>query len=154
VGRGPVASAHSSEGSPGPEIIDADVSFRATPKRGGYREKSRQAEKGVDKPKTPARRARRSEPIDDDDDKETPKKKCRYKSVSSSKILESYPPPIRTEIRRRFMLLMVLRDGVLLQRGAEHRRLNLGLIGDAIHQVLDDPDLIDFRKKMDKPGNL
>ncbi len=65
-----------------------NLSVRATPKRGGYREKSRQAEKGVDKPKTPARRAHRSEPIDDDDE-ETLKKKNRYKSVHSSTILAS-----------------------------------------------------------------
>ena len=152
AGRGPapVASARSSEGSPGPEILDT---FRSTPKRGGYRDRRGQAEKAVVKPKTPARRARRSETIDDDEE-ETPKKSNRYKSVRSSKILASYSQPIRTEIRRRFMLLMVLRDGVLLRRGAEHRRLNLGLVCDAIHQVLDDDELIEFRKKTDKPGNL
>ena len=145
-----VASARSSEGSPGPEILDT---VRSTPKRGGYRDRRRQAEKAVVKPKTPARRARRSETIDDDEE-ETPKKSNRYKSVRSSKILASYSQPIRTKIRRRFMLLMVLRDGVLLRRGAEHRRLNLGLVCDAIHQVLDDDELIEFRKKTDKPGNL
>ncbi len=119
----------------------------------GYREKSRQAEKGVDKPKTPARRARRSAPIDDDEE-ETPKMNYRYKSVSSSTILASYSPPVRTALRRRFMLMMVVRDGVMLRRGAEHRRLNLGLICDTIHQVLDEPDLTAFQKKMDKPGNV
>ncbi len=125
VGQRPVASARASESSPVPEMLD--LSVRATPKRGGYREKGRQAEKGVDKPKTPARRARRSEPIDDDEE-ETPKKSNRFKSVGSSTILASYSPPVRTELRRCFMLMMVVRDGVMLRRGAEHRRLNLGLI--------------------------
>ena len=135
-------------------MLDTDLSTRSTPKRGGYREKSRQAEKRVDKPKTPARRARRSDPINDDDDEETPKKSNRYKSVRSSTILASYSPLVRTDLRRRFMTLMVVRDGVMLRRGAEHRRLNLGLICDTIHQVLDEPDLVAFQKKMDKPGNV
>jgi hypothetical protein len=134
-------------------MLDTDLSTRPTPKRGGYREKSRQAEKRVDKPKTPARRARRSDPINDDDDEETPKKSNRYKSVRSSTILASYSPLVRTDLRRRFMTLMVVRDGVMLRRGAEHRRLNLGLICDTIHQVLEEPDLVAFQKKMDKPGN-
>jgi hypothetical protein len=129
-----------------------DPIVRATPKRGGLGEKGRQAEKGVDKPKTPARRARRSDLINEDDE-ETPKKSNRYKSVRSSTILASYSPLVRTDLRRRFMTLMVVRDGVMLRRGAEHRRLNLGLICDTIHQVLEEPDLVAFQKKMDKPGN-
>jgi hypothetical protein len=64
----------------------------------------------------------------------------RYKSVDESALLKMLdaPPSAISAVRMRFQLLIFMRDGILISKGAPNRNKNISVLLDAAQQVISD----------------
>ena len=77
--------------------------------------------------------------VDDRDGEITPKK-SPYVKASQVKLMGLLSKPSMELLRRRFQFMMILRDGVQIDRAAPQRLLNLELIEEAAKAVLVEED--------------
>ena len=81
--------------------------------------------------------------VDDRDGEITPKK-SPYVKASQVKLMSVLSKPSMELIRRRFQFMMILRDGVEIDRAAPQRLLNLQLLETAAKSVLAEEDFATF----------
>jgi hypothetical protein len=48
------------------------------------------------------------------------------------------PPSVISKVRLRFQLLILMKDGILINKAATDRNTNIGLLLDAAQQVIED----------------
>jgi hypothetical protein len=108
---------------PGKEITESAPMIVTTPKaRGGFRVREKSAASRREKSAT--------------------SKPTRYKKVEGNKLrmmLEA-PPSVISDVRLRFQLLVFMRDGILINRAATARNVNIGLLLDAAYQIIQDDE--------------
>ena len=108
------------------------------PMRGGRRVKGQTLEE----PRSAAGRKKQAD-VDDRDGEITPKK-SPYIKASQVKLMSVLSKTSMELIRRRFQFMMILRDGVEIDRAAPQRLLNLQLLETAAKSVLAEEDFATF----------
>jgi hypothetical protein len=74
------------------------------------------------------------------------KKKNRYKPVESSALCSYFDKETMDRIGRRFTLMLIMRDGVEIQRRSNHRILNMGQLVLAAEDIVDPLEAENFER--------
>ena len=118
------------DGPPSGKMI---VTSHKSPRHGGSRERKRKASSELP---SSSDKSRRSE---DGAEGGKKKKKGRYKPVESSALCSYFEKEHMDAIGRRFSLMLIMRDGMEIQRKATHRILNMAQLilaaEDTMHSV-------------------
>ena len=74
------------------------------------------------------------------------KKKNRYKPVESSALCSFFDKEAMDQIGRRLSLMLIMRDGVEIQRKSNHRTLNMAQLILAAESIMDPLEAANFEK--------
>ena len=114
----------------GPPSGKMIVTSHKSPRHGGSRERKRKASSEL--PSSSAK-SRKSE----DGAEGGKKKKNRYKPVESSALCSYFEKEAMDQIGRRLSLMLIMRDGVEIQRRSNHRILNMAQLILAAESIMD-----------------
>jgi ribonuclease E len=115
------------------------VTPHKSPRHGGARERKRKLSSEL--PSSSDKR-RKSE----DGAEGGKKKKNRYKPVESSALCSYFDKETMDRIGRRFTLMLIMRDGVEIQRRSNHRILNMGQLVLAAEDIVDPLEAENFER--------
>jgi hypothetical protein len=76
------------------------------------------------------------------------KKKNRYKPVESSALCSYFEKEHMDAIGRRFSLMLIMRDGVEIQRRSNHRILNMAQLIIATESIMDPLEAENFEREI------
>ena len=124
----------------GPPSGKMIVTSHKSPRHGGSRERKRKASSEL--PSSSAK-SRKSE---DGAEGGKKKKKGRYKPVETSALCSFFEKETMDQIGRRLSLMLIMRDGVEIQRKSNHRILNIAQLIIATESIIDPLEAANFER--------
>jgi hypothetical protein len=125
------------DGPPSGKMI---VTSHKSPRHGGSRERKRKASSELPSSSDKSRKS------DDGAEGGKKKKKGRYKPVESSALCSYFEKEHMDQIGRRLSLMLIMRDGVEIQRRSNHRILNMAQLILAAEDTMHPAEAENFER--------